>query len=503
MKKNKIATDFEHNLIRELIEHKNWLNEEQISVIRMNLTEVHFSNIEILKIFKDDVPNQKEFITEKMLINFSLSFSDNDVENPAEIKTKIGLVLSFKEILTKLATSVLIEKLTHLFIAENKKPIKDREPQKCALLEQATNLVKKLSIQISQIEDPILNNFSSAISQGMNAVDMQQKTMFIPLMIKLKELCPEASKASINSLTQHFFVAANVKSLDSVIKSIGKTTSKEIIKEYHKVLLQPIKRDPQILDLFYPLAEIEIQVFWLKDLTNSPQYSVALNKLASLNYEFEKKNELANILLTRVKTIDDTNKKAEFYKSINGIQCGSEDALKNEFISQIKVLLKQMNNKQQEVGYHALKEAIYLKDTEKRDVIREVIEFLHQLDPSNSLQVFSIRSVFLNWSTLKQQIPAQKDFIDYLFDKLIKRSQNIQAIQLGFEGLNLIKPKYEDYSTYYDDILNEADRQQTKLKTELLNGLLKLKPPKLQKNDRDYWEKVTKFYKESKDSKAT
>ena len=94
-----------------------------------------------------------------------------------------------------------------------------------------------------------------------------------------------------------------------------------------------------------------------------------------------------------------------------------------------------------------------------------------------------------------ESLPAVKsDFIDFVFDKLIIRGFNINNIQLGIDILSEIKPRYEDYSSLFDDVFVRADSEANEnIKTEILSGLQKLKPHKLNKINRDFWQRLLKI----------
>ena len=88
----------------------------------------------------------------------------------------------------------------------------------------------------------------------------------------------------------------------------------------------------------------------------------------------------------------------------------------------------------------------------------------------------------------------RNEYLDFVFDKLIKRGANISNITLGFEMLSEIKPKYEDYSANFDDIFAKAENESdNKVKIELKSGLLKIKPPKTNGKNKVFWEKVEKL----------
>ncbi|MBE9483097.1 MAG: hypothetical protein IMY88_05390, partial [Chloroflexi bacterium] len=104
-----------------------------------------------------------------------------------------------------------------------------------------------------------------------------------------------------------------------------------------------------------------------------------------------------------------------------------------------------------------------------------------------------VQSVLVNWSILTWAL--QQKFLDFVFDKLIRRGINSQSIDLGFNILGRLetKPKYEqeEYSAYFDDILSRAESEpDSEIKFHLVKGLRSLEPPKLNTQNRRFWQRV-------------
>jgi hypothetical protein len=172
---------------------------------------------------------------------------------------------------------------------------------------------------------------------------------------------------------------------------------------------------------------------------------------------------------------------------------GANDAkLRSDFALQIKSLLKNTDKIQQEIGYIAFEGAKHFSNSLKRGITREIVEWLRSLQPSDAGQIYTVKSVLISWDILES--PVKKDYIDFVFDKLIKRGTNINNIQLGFEIFYKVKPKYKEYSTYFDDAFERLESEgNDQIKTEIKSGLLKLKPSKTNKKNRNFWDKLENF----------
>jgi len=174
------------------------------------------------------------------------------------------------------------------------------------------------------------------------------------------------------------------------------------------------------------------------------------------------------------------------------MKCANDAKLRSDFALQIKSLLKSTDKNQQEIGYIAFEGAKHFSHSLKREFTREIVEWLRSLQPSDAGQTYTVKSVLISYDILES--PVKKDYIDFVFDKLIKRGTNIANMQLGFEIFYKIKPKYEEYHTYFDDVFARLESEGSdQIKTEIKSGLLKLIPSKTNKKNRNFWDKLEKY----------
>lgn len=216
--------------------------------------------------------------------------------------------------------------------------------------------------------------------------------------------------------------------------------------------------------------------------------------MRDLNYKVDDKRKVVEALLANAQGIP-FQEKGAFYEAVNKMKCANDAELRNNLGSQIKSLLSSTDQNLQKVGYDALQGATHLSEKLKREITREIVEWLRSLEPENANQPHSIGSITLNWDIVES--PVQRDYIDFVSNKLVLRASEMNNIRLGFEMLSMTKAKYEDYNTYFDDIFARTEEEgDTQIKTELKNGLLKLKPSALKalnKKNREFWRKVEKL----------
>lgn len=490
----KIRKDYASKIFNELITYKDWLNKKQKDDIRETLTEVYSSYPEILSLFKDKIDDQKDFISEEAISKFISTFSNDDVENEQSINDKVELLLNFKEIIIPSIVQGVIEKMVNLLKNENTKPYRE---QKESLLNRIEDVLDTFHEQTKNIPDPkVLNTFADTITQGINALsDLTQKRIFVFTCLKLVNLLKVPAKSNINTLIQNFFNVADVEGIKFIFDKFDKRGKEELIKEYLGTFNQRILQQQPIFDLLYPISPQDIRTQWLISLINSAP-GRATQKLKDLSYKVDDKRKVVEALLGKAQGVA-VQEKGTLYEAINKMRCANDSELRSSFASQIKPLLENVDQNSQKVGYNALQDAGHLSAPVKREIVRETTEWLRSLKPPDAGQPYSVRSVILNRDILKSLPSVQRDYIDFVFDKLIKRGVNIDNIKLGVEILSNIKPKYEDYSPLFDDALARAESEgDNQIKSELENGLLKLKPPGLNKKNRKFWEKLEKLSSE-------
>jgi len=488
-KESNISIDYAYGLIKELVKRKDWLKSKKKNV-QQCLTEVYYSSLRILSLFKDSIEDQKDFISEETISKFVSTFSNDDVENKQSINDKVELLLGFKEVITPEVARNIVTSSQNLLKNENQKAYREEKEN---LLDRIGDIFDILYKQIVNISDKaLLNSFADTITQGMDALgNWNQKKIFIFTCLKIVDMLEGSWKSNINTQIQNFFTNGDADNIKFVFDKLSKESKGELIERYKGVFQQRVMQQQPIFDLFYPLAPQDIRIQWIVGLIASyPQRALA--KLKDLKHEVDDKRKVAEALLQSAQRVA-IQEKGVLYEAVNEMRCANDAELRNNLVSQIKSLLNNTDSNQQEVGYSALQGAtMHISETAKRAIARETVEWLRSLEPASAGQPYSIKSVILNWDILES--PVQSDYIDFVFDKLIKRGVSVDNISSGFEILLKINPKYEDYSVYFDDVFARVEIEgNEQIKAELKSGLLKLKPSKTNDKNRDFWENLEKL----------
>jgi len=490
-KEPRISIDYAYILFKELLEHKEWLNQDEREKIRQILTEIYHASFKILSLFSENIEDQKDFISGETISKFVSTFSNDDVENKQNINEKIKFLLRFREIIIPEIAQVIITSLQNLLKNENQKAYREEKEN---LLNCIGDVFNVLYDQILNIPDKsVLNSFADIIIQGVTALDdWSKKKLFIFICLKIVNMLEGSWHSNINTLIQNFFTNADIDSIKFVFNKLSEEEKKELVTKYSGVFQKRVLQHQPIFNFLYPLAPQDLRIQWMSNLISS-QLQRALEKLKELSYKVDDKKIVVETLLRTAGGVA-IHEKKNSYDAINQLKCANDAKLRNDFALQIKSLLRNTDKSQQEIGYIAFEGARHFSHSVKRIITREIVEWLRSLQPSDAGQIYAVKSVLINWNIL--EIPVKKDYVDFVFDKLIKRGINIDNIRLGFEILNdnKVNPKYEEYPTYFDDVFARLESESNdQIKTEIKSGLLKLKPSKTNKKNRNFWDKLERL----------
>lgn len=475
------------NLLQEFINHKDWLNATRKKEINSAIAE-KYCRYDILSMFIGRTDEQREFIHEETLSKFIGEISDNDVEEPERLQAKVGLLIDFKGVVSDKNLSKIITQYTALLSAEMSKPYRD---EKNNLLASLDDMIYSFDDKIANLNTDVINPFVQQIIGGINALGPSvQKRIFISVCLRLEGVLNEPLKSQINSVLNKFFAGASSDDLNFVFDKFKTKDNKEkLIIRHRDIFRQRVLSDQNIFDFLYQLATKEIRTEWLTALIQT-DHQRAIAKLEQLNYQTDDKKATVSAILTKASQLPIVQRES-LYTACNKMKCANDVGLKDNFASYVKAHLKDTTPDTQRIGLAILQDADYLSQTQKRDITTETVEWLSTLPPNSAYQPSSAQSPLVNWDVLT---PALKQsFLNFVFDKLIRRGTNSQSIDLGFNILARIEPKpeYSEYSAYFEDIYNRTETEPNpEIKSHLVKGLISLEPAKLNKGDKEFWKKV-------------
>jgi hypothetical protein len=475
------------NLLQEFIEHRDWLNATRKKEISSAIAQKH-CRYDILAMFIGRTGEQKEFIREETLSKFIGEISESDVKEPERLRAKVGLLIDFKGVISNKNLSEIITQYTALLSTEISKPYRD---EKNNLLAGLDDVIYSFDDKIVDLNTDVINPFVQQIIGGINALGpLVQKRIFIPVCLRLEDVVKDPLKSQINSVLNGFFAGASSDDLSFVFDKFKTKSDKEgLIIRYRNTFRQRVISDQKIFDFLYQLAAKELRTEWLTALIQT-DHQRAIAKLEQLNYQTDDKKAVVSVILTKASQLPILQRES-LYTACNKMKCANDVELKGKFVSYVKAHLKDTTPDAQRIGLAILQGAAYLSPTQKRDIAIETVDWLSTLQPNSAYQPSSAQSPLVNWDVLTPTL--KQKFLDFIFDKLIRRGINSQSIDLGFNILGRIEPKpeYSEYLAYFDDILNRAETEPNpEIKSHLVKGLRSLEPSKLNKDNKEFWKKI-------------
>lgn len=487
-KEKEIPLEKVYSILEELRKHKVSMSKKERERIKAVLTTHYSSSLQILSLFKS-IEDQKDFVSEETISKLINTLSDSDVENQESLNEKVEQLFVFGGVFTAKLIQDLIARTTELLNTENSKPFR---PQKEIFLASIEKILATFYEEIENVPNDILNLFAEKVTQGINKIsDIPQKKIFVLSCLKIYSfLRDEAKKTDVNNAIATFMQSADEENLRFVFDKLDREEKEELIKRYGAIFNERVTQQPAVFEFLYTISPQDIRTQWLINLVSSVP-GRAVQKLRDLNYQVDDKRKVVEALLAKVEGIP-FQEKGVFYEAINKMKCANDAELRNRLASQTKSLLRNTDQNLQKVGHDALQDATHLSERVKREITREIVEWLRSLEQANANQPHSIKSITPNWDIIES--PVQRDYIDFVSDKLILRASDTNSIRLGFEMLSMTKVKYEDYYTYFDDIFARAEAESdSQIKTEFKNGLVKLRPSKPNKKNSEFWTKVEKL----------
>jgi len=484
----KVTDEWVYGLFQQIVNNPSIFKKNKKGISKA-LSEAYYFNIDILSLFKDKPDIQKDLISEDALSKFVSTFSEDDIRNKDILNDKIQLLLNFKNVMTLSVIEEIISKFSELLKSENQRPFSEEKTNFLCKIEDILDAYHELIIGID--DEKVLVTFKNVITQGINAIgDWNQKKIFIPTCLRLRDILPDSQKTDINTLIINFWTNTDLAGIKYVLNKLDKDARQEVIEEYWSVFKDRVIQQQDIFDTIWSFSGKEKRKELFRCIINSNQYQWGLDKLKKLEYKTDFRRDAVSILLNRVTGVP-IPYKSDFYKAINAMKCGRDANLRREYSNQLKTLLKTSDLDSQEVGYDALLGADYLSEPDKREIARDIIEWLMKLEPVDFRYQYSIKSITINWKILTQT--DKNNCIHIIFDKILKRSSNIEDIRIGLDVIQEIKPRYGDgeYRLYFDDILDRIEKEENNdIKNELIRGLLKIKLQKLSKMEKEFWKKL-------------
>ena len=487
----KSSRGFISSLFDVFTQHPN-IVKSQSQKIKSILATNFADDIEILKKFITSEEIQKQFLSKDYVTAFVDSITDKDVtiyDSEADGKSREPIKLAmlnrfnadfFDDALMKAV-------VTKLLAQSNAKTAQAWNPEAPEDWESLFLSFKDFVIgyDLSNLSNaPELVQFTDGIIAALNKIpDWDNRRIVMPLISILKSHLPDPKLTELRQIEVQFLTNASLESLDYYLKSLGDNKAHIQESEHLAIFQQRSGTGVEILDYFYPKVITETKSKWLLALLDSNP-AEAIRKIVELKYKIPTPDVILNKIL-QLASPAPAPQKLQYYEIVNAMRCNSDQEIERVFVDQLKSLLTTNEQSGQKVGYDALYHADYL-DAYKREITRAILDYLNGLPNAEKYQKYSLETLY----TMQDQLTPQEQgtLTQYCFDYLILKSNNVDAIKLGFEFLKVFAPSYEERNLNFTDLKNYIEQQpDSPNKPAIIEGLRILKPDKINKSSKEFW----------------
>ncbi|PIR56850.1 MAG: hypothetical protein COU72_04075 [Parcubacteria group bacterium CG10_big_fil_rev_8_21_14_0_10_41_35] len=468
-----------------LTTHPDYLDATQAPRIQQILTSNYSRDIELAQMVIKTDASQKKIGSPQYAQNFLGSLSGNQIPETVQ---RIDILNQFDDSLVhSLGADSVFGKFSEILTAENQlttNPFSEKQK----LVNAFNQFIQNHLVWMKAATEPVRTIFIDSLIAGYNVrPSFEEKSVFIPVLVEAKKYVPIAKLPQIESLLSTYLT--NVKP-ESFNQSYSDLPIEEKTKFFEQGLYTPAEtrsiNDENFREEFFAkITDVQKQGFIEKLFRQNIEAA----------FQFVEKidpKEHKNIfpIFDKIWTIYDSTSvqnKKRMFDFVNSRKADNDAHVREILADKISTCLTSVDLAIQEVGLHGLAEASkHLAQPRLRQIVKEVFDWIRKPEISPKYQPFSIRAILSENDQFNDQEKAE--FVQFVFEELVRKSTDIIHINFGLEILGQLKPKYEDRTQNFDDIKLRIDSEQDiNIKNALVTGLAKLKPFRVNTDNKDFW----------------
>ncbi len=477
----------EHQKLRQevfknLIAHQQLLSADQKTKLSEVIEQGYASRATVLGLFTDKA-DQEKYISEKAIEQFIASI------NLKTIDSKSTTLLAYKDYILKHKLVITVLKKMQEVIGIETGEAPDYRAQKDALATTMNKLFAAFHKNISDLPAPEKQQFGQVFLQAFNSIgNWDNRGVYVNILRWIYPQLDPPQTAEYKSVINQFFQNSATSKIKAVIEYWGKDFIPTYIGEHIAVLMPRMVNDDALRDLIYGLANKEDQVKILTYLINN-RPDQALPFLESLGDSIPERPELVRTLLSKTGSMPYHQCEAA-YKYINEkLSKNDDNAIKDLAVEQIQKLLKSEDSASQKVGFDFLSGAEFLSIERKREIGKEVLEYLRQPGKNlHEIHRFGLKAVASLYESLQDTL--KHDLVYLLFDS-IRQEKSKSAIEVFFEVLKELSPKFSDFEKDYQDLLERLKNwPEGETRSLVLETLVEFKSKSPTKIEKEYWSEI-------------
>ena len=474
--KLKPSPKFIEALLVEIVKHNDWFDEE-VAAISKAITDKYFDQPQIVQVLLADEAMQKKFMVGEIIQKTISTISPADLESGKPFDEKIRLLIQASEdIIDGQTVSWIMVRFKEIFTSENTKPVDNSRAEfRKRLSKGLTMLFKEHSTSMPNAVQSEKDALAQVVHQALQRIpDWTQKNVYIePAIAILKISTGFASQ--LTSVISQFITNTTFEGLTTAFEDRTPKEWNELLSDntFAALFKQKAQTNQPIFDYLYRFATDERKKDWLLTLLDT-DVNRGIQKIEILNTDLPDLLAILNKLLAMTSTADIMNRQ-KIYDIADKLEFGGNEEAIRTARENTKIYLRTQDEANQRLGYELVTKLRSFKESDRREIVREVIEWLLSLPSAQLCQLYATNAVLQLWEVIKGpkgRTVFENKFIEYIF-RLLVEGKAINVVQQGMEALKIVKPNYNDgFAKNYDDLKRRIETEQNNdIKQIIAKGL--------------------------------
>ncbi len=482
-----VTDAFTNDVLRVFADHPEYLDTTLLNQVKKLLHEKLAANSEVTDIFIKDSKIQKIYLTpEYVRAIFSAIPLGGE---PADIANGLNRLAKIEtDIMKNVGGDFIVNKLSELQTAENQKATPERLPAKETIADTLVSFIDAQKATFVTTKEAPGDTFATSLIAAINAIpDYNNKKVFIPILTRVITVASVAKKAEIQTQFKNFYSNASTTSIDYVLDKIE--NQEELIEQqqYPALESRALGDQPFFEYLYEKLSKAKKEELLNKLFDRD--FNRALQFAEKLDYKLPNQKSFAEKVLAKFDAVPSAPEKKRMLDVVITLKGANDASVRDIFAEKIQTSLTTVDSQLQDIAHASLiASEKFLSDTRKRQIVKHVFDWLKKPEVPK-YQPASIKAVY----ALKSQFNDEEDkeFLQFIFEELIRKATSNQEVDLGFSLLVGISPKYETRKQNFDDIKTRVEAEPDGVvRQSLFKGLKTMRPESVNQKNKNYWEWV-------------
>ena len=484
-----VSDTFIKDVVQVFAEHPDYLDINLMTRIKKILSERLAANMDIAEVLLKDSARQKQYITPQYLqaAFIGIPKGGDPIKNISprlKILTRVDA-----EVMKSMGGAFMTTQLSEIQNAENQQTTPERFLLKENLAADMNALIgahKETFLTTNQQTGDVFASYLITATDGIP--DQNNRKIILPLLLRVREVVSDAKKAEINARIQPFCAQATSESIDYLLERIDYPEALLEQEQYGTILARSLS-DQNFFNYFYDKVS-KIKQEEMLDRLFDQDSNRAIQFAEAEGYKIPNPVAFSQRVLAKIDTLPAPDDKKHMLDVVITLKA-NDAGIRDSFADKLQTLLTSTDSQLQIVGHSSLTAADKLLSKDrKRALVKHVLDWLKRPDLPTKYQPAAIKTVYALRDQFNEE--EEKEFLQFIFEELIRKASSAEQVDLGFSLLQGIAPKYEERKENFDDVKTRVGGEpDEKIKQALVKGLKSISSVSTNQHNKEYWEWVS------------